>query len=112
MLPETKTVLEQITEELQPTDCVNEQLMLPRVTDQLGTLGERNHFLEIVHCDRDDQVWSLLHLGSRNIGNRIAQHFLLKKQGVDTKKLNGINYMPIESQEGQDYLRDIEWAQQ
>lgn len=59
----------------------------------------------------------MLHSGSRNIGNRVAQYYdniakrLLQKQGVDTKKLNGLNYMPIESQEGQDYLRDMAWSQ-
>ena len=44
MLPETRQVLEKITEELQPTDYVKEQLLLPRVTGQLGTLGGGNHF--------------------------------------------------------------------
>lgn len=117
MLPEARTVLERITEELRPTDYVMEQLLLPHVTDQLGTLGGGNHFLEVVHDDRDDQVWSLLHSGSRNIGNRIARHYdgiareMLRRKGVDTRELDGIHYMPIESQEGQDYLRDMEWAQ-
>lgn len=37
---------------------------------------------------------------------------MLQQQGIDTKRLNGINYMPIESQEGRDYLRDMEWCQQ
>ena len=117
-LPETRDVLEQITEELQPTNYVKEQLTLPRVTDQLGTLGGGNHFLEVVHDDNDDQIWSLLHSGSRNIGNRVAQHYdglakkMLEKQGMNTRKLNGIHYMPIESKEGQDYIRDMEWCQQ
>jgi len=117
MLPEAKMVLEEITEELRPTDYVKDQLLMPRVTYQLGTLGGGNHFLEIVHCDRDDQIWSLLHSGSRNIGNRVAQHYdsvaknILHQKGVNTRKLNGIHYMPIESQEGQDYLRDMEWCQ-
>lgn len=53
-------MLERITEELPPTDYVKSQLHESRVTDQLGTLGGGNHFLEVVHCDRDDQVWSLL----------------------------------------------------
>lgn len=116
-LPEARGVLEEITEELRPTDYVRDQLRSPRVMDQLGTLGGGNHFLEIVHCDRDDQVWSMLHSGSRNIGNRVAQHYdgvakrMLQRKGVDTRKLNGIHYMPIESQEGQDYLRDMDWCQ-
>ena len=75
--------------------------------------------IEVVHDDKDDQVWSLLHhSGSRNIGNRVAQHYdslakkILERQGVNTRKLNGIHYMPIQSQEGQNYLRDMEWCQQ
>ncbi|KAL7513188.1 hypothetical protein ACHAXN_010232 [Cyclotella atomus] len=118
MLPETKEVLEKITEELKPTDYVMGQLLQSHVTNQLGTLGGGNHFLEIVHCDKDNLVWSLLHSGSRNIGNRVAQHYdqiaksMLQKQGVDTRTLNGINYMPIDSEEGQNYLRDMEWSQQ
>lgn len=117
MLPQTKQVLEQITEELKPTKFVTDQLLQPHVTNQLGTLGGGNHFLEVVHCNRDNQVWSLLHSGSRNIGNRVAQHYdemakaMLQKKGVDTRNLNGIHYMPIESEEGQHYLRDMEWSQ-
>ena len=116
-LDNAKEVLEEITEEVKPSDWLKEQLLLPRVTDQLGTLGGGNHFLEVVYEDKNEQVWAMLHSGSRNIGNRVAQYYdniakrLLQKQGVDTKKLNGLNYMPIESQEGQDYLRDMAWSQ-
>lgn len=114
----TKQVLDEITEIVEPTDYLKEQLLLPRVTDQLGTLGGGNHFLEVVYEDKNEQVWIMLHSGSRNIGNRTAQHYdkvaqsMLQRQGVDTKSLRGINYMPIESQEGQDYLKDMEWCQQ
>lgn len=114
----TQQVLDEITATVEPTDYLKEQLLLPRVTDQLGTLGGGNHFLEVVYEENEQQVWVMLHSGSRNIGNRVAQHYdrvakyMLQQQGVDTKRLNGIHYMPIESQEGQDYLRDMEWCQQ
>lgn len=117
-LEDTQEVLDEITAAVEPTDYLKEQLMLPRVTDQLGTLGGGNHFLEVVYESKNEQVWVMLHSGSRNIGNRVAQHYdmvaksMLQQQGVDTKRLNGINYMPIESQEGRDYLRDMEWCQQ
>ena len=39
---------------------------------QLGTLGGGNHFIELC-LDRLDNVWMMLHSGSRNIGNRLAQ---------------------------------------
>jgi tRNA-splicing ligase RtcB (3'-phosphate/5'-hydroxy nucleic acid ligase) len=60
----------------------------------------------------------MLHSGSRKVGKRVAQYYgeiaqkILRKQGVNTFRLNGINYLEIESQEGQDYLRDMEWCQQ
>ena len=59
----------------------------------------------------------MLHSGSRGIGHNVANHYdkvaklNLQKKGVDTDTLKGIHYMPIESQEGQDYLTDMEWCQ-
>lgn len=113
----THEVLTQITDEVEPTQYLKDQLMEPRVADQLGTLGGGNHFLEVVYEEGTEQVWIMLHSGSRNIGNRVATRYdqvakhLLLSQGVDTQPLRGIHYMPIDSQEGQDYLRDMEWCQ-
>jgi tRNA-splicing ligase RtcB len=59
----------------------------------------------------------MLHSGSRNIGNRVAQHYdqiakqYLEEHGVDTRALEGLNYLPIESEEGQEYLKDMAWCQ-
>ena len=40
-LDDTQEVLDEITATVEPTEYLKEQLMLPRVTDQLGTLGRR-----------------------------------------------------------------------
>jgi tRNA-splicing ligase RtcB len=40
----------------------------------LGTLGTGNHFVEL-DVDRDDNVWILVHSGSRGIGAAIGQHY-------------------------------------
>ena len=37
----------------------------------LGTLGSGNHFIEIC-LDESDQVWVVLHSGSRGIGNKLS----------------------------------------
>ncbi len=42
---------------------------------QIGTLGGGNHFIEVC-LDEADQVWIMLHSGSRGIGNRIGQYFI------------------------------------
>ena len=42
---------------------------------QLGSLGGGNHFIEIC-LDESQQVWVMLHSGSRGIGNAIGRHFI------------------------------------
>lgn len=43
-------------------------------THQLGTLGGGNHFIELC-LDENDNVWIMLHSGSRGVGNVIGRHF-------------------------------------
>ncbi len=43
----------------------------------LGTLGTGNHFIE-VSLDEEEQVWFVLHSGSRGVGNRLASIFIEK----------------------------------
>jgi tRNA-splicing ligase RtcB len=42
---------------------------------QMGSLGGGNHFIEVC-IDTEEQVWLMLHSGSRNIGNRLAQNHI------------------------------------
>lgn len=44
---------------------------------QLGTLGGGNHFLELC-LDTEDNVWLMLHSGSRNIGKELAEIHITK----------------------------------
>ncbi|MGW0521214.1 RtcB family protein [Crossiella sp. NPDC003009] len=48
---------------------------------QMGTLGGGNHFLEVC-LDEDDQVWLMLHSGSRGIGNLLAQYHIEVARGL------------------------------
>jgi len=85
-----------------------------KIPNQLGTLGGGNHFLEIVN-DEANRVWIMLHSGSRNVGNTTAQFYdgvamrQLRRKGL--RSYPGLNYLEIESEEGQQYLRDMEWCQ-
>lgn len=46
-----------------------------KVVDQLGSVGNGNHFIEL-QCDRDDgSVWAMVHCGSRGYGWQTANHF-------------------------------------
>ena len=42
---------------------------------QLGTLGGGNHFIELC-LDEAQNVWVMLHSGSRGIGNVIGRYFI------------------------------------
>jgi tRNA-splicing ligase RtcB len=81
----------------------------------LGTLGTGNHFIELC-LDEDEQVWVMLHSGSRGVGNRIGTHFiaLAKKdaQRFDAK-LPDINlaYFREGAEHFEDYVQAVEWAQ-
>ena len=43
--------------------------------NHLGTLGTGNHFIEVC-LDESDNVWIMLHSGSRGVGNRIGSYFI------------------------------------
>lgn len=43
-----------------------------RMTQQVGTLGGGNHFIEVC-LDETQQVWLMLHSGSRNVGKTIGE---------------------------------------
>ncbi|AHI00235.1 RtcB family protein [Kutzneria viridogrisea] len=52
-----------------------------RAVNQMGTLGGGNHFLEVC-LDTQKRVWIMLHSGSRNIGNELAQHHISVARGL------------------------------
>ncbi len=83
---------------------------------QLGSLGSGNHFIEIV-LDEDDGVWAFLHSGSRGIGNRLATHHirvaksLMERDGVELPNAD-LAYLSEGTPEFDDYITDLEWAQE
>ncbi|CAF1508079.1 unnamed protein product [Adineta ricciae] len=80
---------------------------------QLGTLGSGNHFLEILY-DENDQVWIMLHSGSRRIGKETCDYYHgIAGQQMSQRRLpiiNELKYLEIDSSEGQDYLIDMRWC--
>ncbi len=80
----------------------------------LGTLGGGNHFIEMQKSE-DGFLWLMLHSGSRNLGYRIA-NFYHKTALLLNQKLNldipnkDLAFLPINSNEGQNYIRDMNFA--
>jgi tRNA-splicing ligase RtcB (3'-phosphate/5'-hydroxy nucleic acid ligase) len=83
---------------------------------QVGTLGGGNHFIEIQQGS-DQRIWLMVHSGSRNIGYKVAGHYnelavrMAKKTGKDTiPKEWQLAVLPLDSPEGQRYLREMEYC--
>ena len=80
---------------------------------QLGTLGGGNHFIEVC-LDTEDNVWLMLHSGSRNIGKELAERHI-----ATAKTLHRLNELPSPdlayfiqgTDEFKAYWHDLDWAQ-
>jgi tRNA-splicing ligase RtcB (3'-phosphate/5'-hydroxy nucleic acid ligase) len=80
---------------------------------QLGTLGGGNHFIEVC-LDTDDNVWLMLHSGSRNIGNEVAtRHIATAKSLHDLNTLPdpALAYFVQGTDEFKAYWHDVDWSQ-
>ena len=83
---------------------------------QLGSLGSGNHFIEVV-LDEEGYAWTFLHSGSRGVGNRIAAHHIkIAKALMERWYINlpdaDLAYLVEDTPEFDDYLKDLDWAQE
>lgn len=90
--------------------------MYDKIRSQLGTLGGGNHFIEL-SLDENDDLWIVLHSGSRGIGNCTGRYFInLAKAECATNgvKLPSKNlaYFTEGSSGYDDYYEAVQWAQQ
>lgn len=80
----------------------------------MGTLGGGNHFIEVC-LDDDQQVWLMLHSGSRGIGNQLAEyHIGIAKELPHNQDLpdRDLAVFVANTPEMQAYRRDLFWAQE
>lgn len=82
---------------------------------QLGTLGGGNHFIELC-LDENDNVWIMLHSGSRGVGNKIGQYFIRLAQKDMQRHIHNLPDKDLAYfTEGADYFDDyvaaVHWAQ-
>lgn len=82
---------------------------------QLGTLGGGNHFIELC-LDENQNVWVMLHSGSRGIGNIIGRYFIdlaRKDMGKHLANLpdRDLAYLQEGAAHFDDYVEAVRWAQ-
>lgn len=82
---------------------------------QLATLGGGNHFIELC-LDENDDVWVMLHSGSRGVGNSIGQYFIeMARRDMEKIQMNlpdrDLAYFSQGTDHFDDYIEAVEWAQ-
>lgn len=86
-----------------------------KAVTQLGTLGSGNHFIEVC-IDENQDVWVMLHSGSRGIGNMIGTYFIEKaKKRMEQYFINlpdgDLAYLPEDTDDFEEYMKAVGWAQ-
>jgi tRNA-splicing ligase RtcB len=92
--------------------CVQEHL---NTAKSLGSLGSGNHFIELQYGS-DDHLWLMVHSGSRNLGHKVATHYnklaveLNKKWCSSVPERFGLAHLPLDTKEGNDYLKEMNYC--
>ena len=84
-------------------------------SNHLGTLGTGNHFIEVC-LDESENVWFMLHSGSRGVGNRMGSYFIeLARRDMERFFVHlpdtDLAYFSEGSEHFDDYVEAVEWAQ-
>jgi tRNA-splicing ligase RtcB len=84
-------------------------------SNHLGTLGTGNHFIEVC-LDEAENVWFMLHSGSRGIGNRMGSYFIeVAREDMQKFFINlpdkDLAYFSEDTEHFDDYVEAVEWAQ-
>ncbi len=87
------------------SDSKLERLKLREGRVQFGTLGRGNHFLEL-QADQQNQLWLLIHSGSRAMGQAITACHVERA----SRDRSGLVFLDAHSPVGKAYLADVAWA--
>lgn len=97
------------------TRKADEASLIKKGQAQLGTLGSGNHFIEVC-LDENQDVWVMLHSGSRGMGNMIGSHFIEKaKRRMEQFSIHlpdvDLAYLTEGDDDFDDYVEAVNWAQ-
>jgi len=89
--------------------------MIKKSMAQMGSLGGGNHFIEIC-LDKENNVWIMLHSGSRNVGKTLAEIHIDKAKGIMKNYFidlpdPDLAYLAQGTKEFDLYIQDLLWAQ-
>jgi tRNA-splicing ligase RtcB (3'-phosphate/5'-hydroxy nucleic acid ligase) len=97
------------------TRVINASKLAAKAESQFGTLGSGNHFIE-VSLDENDNVWIVLHSGSRGIGKELAEMHIDTAKGEMREQMIKLDdpdlaYLTEGTTSFDNYIKDMFWAQ-
>src|SRR5699024_7704514 len=105
-----------VLDEIAQTAFVPQREMAKMASEQLGTVGSGNHFVDLFE-DEEGWLWIGVHFGSRGFGHRTTTGFMALAQGLqfnDRPKQSPMHGKPllfdIHSTLGQDYIQALDLA--
>lgn len=99
-----------------PHSAFLDDKLMKNALRQLGSLGGGNHFIEVC-LDQNEDVWVILHSGSRHVGNSLAErHINSAKHLMQVHKVHlpdmDLAYLTEHTQEFDEYMKDLHWCQE
>jgi tRNA-splicing ligase RtcB (3'-phosphate/5'-hydroxy nucleic acid ligase) len=96
-------------------DQISKEDAMKKAVPQLGSLGSGNHFIELC-IDENQDVWVMLHSGSRGIGNMIGSYYMEKaKKHMEQYFIHlpdgDLAYLPESTDDFNAYVEAVGWAQ-
>ena len=82
---------------------------------QIGTLGGGNHFIEL-QKDEEDNLWVMLHSGSRNLGKQVCDYYDEKARVLNRRWHSVVSeelmlsFLPVHSDEFKQYWAEMEYC--
>jgi len=75
--------------------CDSVGMDVERAENSLGTLGGGNHFIELGRSEETDDLWCIIHSGSRQLGLKVAQYW----QEMATEQHNTLDFDEIPAED-------------
>ena len=100
-----ETKFDKIFSELDKKDINSQIINLIKTMGktQLGTLGGGNHFIEI--DSYKNEVWLIIHSGSRALGHKIASHYMKLASKGKSDNIEQSFPLSIKTKEGSEYMK-------
>lgn len=81
------------------------------IDPQVGTLGGGNHFIELDRDEEKDEVYLVIHSGSRNVGKQVADYYQkMAERSCKADVPKPLKY--LEGEPAKRYLHDMRLCQQ